>query len=207
VANPEGFINYGPPGSTSPITRGKLNPEYLLLTNGRDDNANGWVDEGWDGVDNNGDGKIDEPAEWEQETWQGALASIGPTGSPYTIVRRLMPGIGAREVQLPSNVVIDLSRSNLPSTTTDLIVQPTGEWSPSLPYGIPSSIMLGGSWFQFWLAERADMGFFNTATPPVWVQSSPKGNWRLVSLNGRSGRYLDVDSPDLVTGLTTARQE
>ena len=34
-----------------------------------DDNGNGWIDEGWDGVDNNGDGQVDELAEWESELW------------------------------------------------------------------------------------------------------------------------------------------
>ena len=49
-------------------------PEFLLLVNGVDDNANGWIDEGWDGVDNNGDGQVDELAEWESELWTGAAA-------------------------------------------------------------------------------------------------------------------------------------
>ena len=42
-------------------------PEFLFLVNGRDDNNNGWTDEGWDGVDNNGNGQVDELAEWEAE--------------------------------------------------------------------------------------------------------------------------------------------
>ena len=35
-------------GATSPV-----NPEFLFLVNGLDDNKNGWIDEGYDGVDNN----------------------------------------------------------------------------------------------------------------------------------------------------------
>jgi hypothetical protein len=107
-----------------------------------------------------------------------------------------MPGINAREVVLPSNVVIDLTRSNLPATTLDLLCQPDGTWAPSLQYGVPTSIRMDGSWFQFWLAERADVG-----------GQAPKGQWRLVNINGRSGNVTTTDQPDLVTGLATARQE
>lgn len=186
-ANPEGFINYGPPGATSP-----LGHDYLLLTNGRDDNANGWADDGWDGVDNNNDGNIDEPAEWEQETWTGALAH-GVTGASYAVRRRPLPGISAREIALPSGVVIDLSRSNLP-VVLDLLCQPDGTWLPSLPWGVPTSIGMSPSWFQFWLAERGDVGV------------TPKGqNW-LVSLNGKTGIAYNADQPDLKTGLVAARQ-
>jgi prepilin-type N-terminal cleavage/methylation domain-containing protein len=74
-ANPELFVNIGPPGTALPTLVGGMPCEYLLLVNGRDDNANGWVDEGFDGVDNNGNGQIDEAAEWEGERW---LGSIGP---------------------------------------------------------------------------------------------------------------------------------
>jgi hypothetical protein len=55
---------------------------------------------------------------------------------------------------------------------------------------------MDGSWFQFWLAERADVG-----------GQAPKGQWRLVNINGRSGNVTTTDQPDLVTGLATARQE
>ena len=69
MPNPEQFVNVGPPGTASPLQRGQTRPEYLLLVNGLDDNQNGWTDEGFDGVDNNGNGLIDELAEWEQEVW------------------------------------------------------------------------------------------------------------------------------------------
>ena len=52
--SPEGFVNVGPPGTVSPLSRNGASPEFLLLVNGRDDNANGWIDEGFDGVDNDG---------------------------------------------------------------------------------------------------------------------------------------------------------
>ena len=59
TGNPEMFVNVGPPGTVSPLKRlfvsadGKTvivdNPDFLFLVNGRDDNNNGWCDEGWDG--------------------------------------------------------------------------------------------------------------------------------------------------------------
>ena len=33
--------------------------EYLFLVNGQDDDSDGFVDNGWDGVDNDQDGNID----------------------------------------------------------------------------------------------------------------------------------------------------
>jgi prepilin-type N-terminal cleavage/methylation domain-containing protein len=197
TANPEGFVNCGLPGTVSP-----LGHDYLLLANGYDDNQNGWIDEGWDGVDNDGDTLIDEttcasfPAhgEWEQETWRGAHTA-GLVGGTYLVRRRPIPGSGAKAIDLPSNVVIDMGRSNLP-VVLDLVCSPTGQWSPSLPYGVPSSISMGGSWLQFWLAERADVGT-KTAT----------GSWYLVSVNGQSGKASSFEAPDLVAGLVAARQQ
>src|ERR1019366_6531527 len=65
TANPEGFTNIGPPGTKSPY--GPISqagqavfPEFLYLVNGLDDIGNGWVDEGYDGVDNNGNNIIDD---------------------------------------------------------------------------------------------------------------------------------------------------
>jgi prepilin-type N-terminal cleavage/methylation domain-containing protein len=213
-ANPENFINYGAPGAVSPIVRtvvlpngqtAAVNPEYLLLVNGADDNANGYIDEGWDGVDNNADGVVDNvglidptgqtKGEWEQETWQGYLAA-GANNLPYTIRRRPIPGLNAREVLLPTNVVVNTALSNLPASTADLVVKPDGKWSPSLQYGVPSSITMGGEWFQFWLSERSDIGAV-----------TPQGSWWLLSLNGKTGRVNSVDSPDPTTGLATARQQ
>jgi prepilin-type N-terminal cleavage/methylation domain-containing protein len=77
-ANPELFVNIGNPGTPLPTLNGGSPCEYLLLVNGRDDNKNGWTDEGFDGVDNDGNGVIDDAAEWEVETWLGALGKVGP---------------------------------------------------------------------------------------------------------------------------------
>ena len=83
IYNPELFVNVGDPGTTPPLLRGRTNgtnynPEFLFLVNGLDDNRDGYVDNGWDGVDNDGDGIVDQvidsrnlTSEWvETETWQ-----------------------------------------------------------------------------------------------------------------------------------------
>lgn len=139
-ANPELFVNDAPvgspPGTPSQLVRtysngttsATANVEYLFLVNGQDDDSDGFVDNGWDGVDNNLDPLhlIDEPAEWtETEKWLGSLASglqsvnatvtslnvstQGLLNQSYTITRRPAPSSGSREVALPSNVVIDLT--------------------------------------------------------------------------------------------------
>jgi type II secretory pathway pseudopilin PulG len=145
-ANPELFVNDGPPGTTSlartyrwtagnppqPVQQ-LFHVEYLFLVNVQDDDKDGFVDNGWDGVDNNlnvdinGNPIIDELLEWtEAENWMGALApsnlhditgnlpdlTPGTTGilnQPYTITRRPVPSSKGREIALPSNVVIDLT--------------------------------------------------------------------------------------------------
>ena len=80
--NVEMFVNVGPPGTVSPLRcfsgvgTTLVNPQFLFVVNGFDDNGDGWTDAGWDGVDNNGNGIVDELAEWnlggtdgEQEGW------------------------------------------------------------------------------------------------------------------------------------------
>jgi prepilin-type N-terminal cleavage/methylation domain-containing protein len=111
--NPELFVNVGPPGTTSPLTRTiyapgtplptpirDYNPEFLFLVDGEDDDDDGWIDEGWDGANNNpympAHGAIpnppfgtippytplptdnlvtDELFEWEAEKWVGAQSA------------------------------------------------------------------------------------------------------------------------------------
>ena len=97
-ANPELFVNDAPvgspPGTPTQLVRTYTNPnntsqtvtahvEYLFLVNGQDDDNDGFVDNGWDGVDNDQDGNIDivpnvptSYNEWtESEKWLGSLAS------------------------------------------------------------------------------------------------------------------------------------
>ena len=206
----EGFTN-----TTSALSRTFTAPdgqtvtlpvEFLLLANGRDDNANGYPDDGWDGVDNDGDGLTDEtscklfPAhgEWEQEAWPGWLAQ-GTTSATYVIRRRPVPASNGRSVSLPTQIVIDAARSRLPaptlSGTIDLQVNSDGTMAPITLYGVPTSIGLTGAFWQFWLSERADIG-----------QPVPAGQWWLVSANTRTGRISSMELPDLVMGYVQAMQ-
>ncbi len=228
-ANPEMFVNVGPPGvtftagnagvtGTSPLVRINGNftsmPDFLFVVNGQDDNRNGWVDEGWDGVDNDGDGLIDEQnctlfpgvGEWQEtEQWLGTLAtsnnavfatSTPPTNLPYTIRRRPVPVAGAREIALPSGVVVDLTtwgstleRSRIPAGAlnpftgyVDIMINPDGTVLPTTIYSSPSSAGLGGAFYHFWLAERGDLyppsGTIAPALPVTSdVSAAAVANW------------------------------
>lgn len=177
--NPELFINGGPPGTALPTLGGGLPCEYLLLVNGRDDNANGWVDEGFDGVDNNGVNGADEwaynatpPAgEWEIESWPGSAAK-GAVNVAYAVRRRPAPSTNAREVALPTAMVIDATtwsttqeRSRLPvdpvTGLVDIVVNPDGTVVPTTIYSSPSSFGMGAAFYHFWLAERQDLHAVN----------------------------------------------
>jgi prepilin-type N-terminal cleavage/methylation domain-containing protein len=223
--NSEMFVNVGPPGplnrQTSPLIRvynGTLYyPEFLLLVNSRDDNANGWVDEGWDGVDNNGDGNIDELAEWETELWPETFVSQSTVNAPYRIRRRPAPVSGGRAISLPSNVVVDLTtwgttreRSRLPVNPytgyVEFLVNSGGDVVPSTIYSSPASFGMSSAFFHFWIAERSDV--FNpgagTAAPllplPAGAGSAPQdgrqiqGPYQLLTLFTRSG--LLVTNPN-----------
>jgi type II secretory pathway pseudopilin PulG len=156
VSNPELYVNNGPPGAPVvqteslsllyPLAGGgtiTVNPQYLFLVNGVDDNGNGYVDEGFNGLDENYDGSlkpVDDIGEWygvtpigvgvyppEIEKWQGSqvqqstpvAASGFPQESGYTIKRRPVPSQGAREFLMPSTVVIDATTWN--ASTVNLL--------------------------------------------------------------------------------------
>jgi prepilin-type N-terminal cleavage/methylation domain-containing protein len=216
--NSEMFVNVGPPGplnrQTSPLIRvynGTLYyPEFLLLVNGQDDNANGWVDEGWDGVDNNGNGTIDELAEWESELWPNTFVAQSTVNFPYRIRRRPAPVSGGRVTSLPSNVVVDLTtwgttreRSRLPVNLytgyVDILVNPNGEIVPTTIYSTPASFGMSSAFFHFWISERSDVfaPAAGTTAPllplPVGVGPIPpngqqiQGPYQLLTLFSRSG--------------------
>lgn len=144
--NPELFVNVGAPGTASPLERTyyydnqavatKIRPEFLYLVNSEDDDEDGYVDEGWDGFNNDAANNADDLLEWETEKWVGSLSennlqdtAVGSTNSPsvdwitnsfqsgtrdasYTIVRRPIPSPGVREVMLPAGTVIDATTWN-----------------------------------------------------------------------------------------------
>jgi prepilin-type N-terminal cleavage/methylation domain-containing protein len=178
--NPERFVNVGVPGATPPTSDGS---EFLYLTNGYDDNQNGFVDESSDGVDNNGDGLLDyptDPYEYEPETFRGSLTALQPM-EPYTILRRPVPVQGSnQEVALPAGVVIDATsfnntgfysigggtmprvpeRSRLPvdpiTGFVELMVTPSGQVIYSGPYSGEETLTLT-PFYHFWLTERSDV--------------------------------------------------
>ena len=219
AGNSEMFVNVGPPGplnrKTSPLIRMASNgtlyfPEFLLLANTADDNGNGWVSEGWDGVDNNGDGNIDEVAEWENELWPETFISQFNQNKPYRIRRRPAPVSGGKAVTLPSNVVIDMTtwgttreRSRLPvnpyTGSVDILVYPGGAVLPTTIYASPASFGLSSAFFHLWVADRSDVfvPISGTTAPllplPVGVGPTPsngrqiQNEYRLMTLFTRTG--------------------
>jgi prepilin-type N-terminal cleavage/methylation domain-containing protein len=207
--NPERFVNVGPPGP--PVTSGawasvgEPGSDVLFVVNGHDDNRNGLIDEGFDGVDNdgdgaadeaneddgldnNGDGTVDDPAERETESWLGQQAMFPTIDQPYTIRRRPYPSPGARAVELPSDVVIDATtwdstreRSRLPidsgTLTVDIMVGPDGQIVPNTPYSSPAASDL--PFYHLWLGERGDVmdprGTGTTATRRLPVPEGTPG--------------------------------
>jgi hypothetical protein len=100
------------------------------------------------------------------------------TNTSYTIKRRPAPTTNAREIALPSNVVIDLT-SLLPLTVNGAVVPPTRERSrcpidpntafvdilvypdgtvvPTTKYSSPSSFGMDSAFIHLWVAERSDL--------------------------------------------------
>jgi prepilin-type N-terminal cleavage/methylation domain-containing protein len=212
--NAELFVNIGLPGqapiagqSGVPLLYGNqpntLPHEFLFLVNGHDDDGDGSIDEGWDGLDTNLDGYVDNTAsstpppysEWETEHWLGSLGHVNSGGVslnlPYTIHRRPTPSANARETTLPASVVVDLTtwadaspeRSRLPvnrfTGTIDIIVSPQGEVLPNSIFSSPSSFSLADSYFHFWLAERTDLyapSDFNVNGVPLVANANGNSN-------------------------------
>ncbi len=209
-ANPEEICNVGDPGTVSPLSRTltspdglqsvTVNPQFLLLVNGLDDNSDGWIDSGWDGVDNDGNGLIDDAGEWETETWPGPLAA-GLVDSTYSIGRRPAPSVSIPGGELPSSAVVDLTTCWTTHERTravvdplsgllDLIVFADGTVRPSLPYAVPSSIGLAQAWTHLWIAERSAVVDPppGATGPGCTLPVPPAGNCRIVTV-GRSGRF------------------
>lgn len=209
AGNSEMFVNIGAPNTPSPLPQNQgpigaqsaVLPEFLYLVNGQADTyfafdptimayvakQNLWPDSGYDGVDNDGDGLIDETTcalnvahgEWEIETWLGSVINGTHFDLPYTVIRRPVPSSNSREVALPSNVVIDLTtwgttkeRSRVPVNVwtgyVDLLSYPDGTVAPPTVYSTRSSFGMSNNQFFLWLAERADVSSPSTTVvvPP-----------------------------------------
>jgi hypothetical protein len=107
-----------------------------------------------------------------------AECQAAPLSQSYVIKRRPAPTTNAREIALPSNVVIDLT-SLLPLTVNGAVVPPTRERSRcpidantafvdiminpdgsailTTKYSSPSSIGMDGAFVHLWVAERSDL--------------------------------------------------
>jgi prepilin-type N-terminal cleavage/methylation domain-containing protein len=188
VDNPEQFINYGPPGTGSGLTRVYTAPdgqavtaqvEALLLVNGRDDDGDGYADNGWDGLDQDGDGLVDEPDEWtEQEVWLGRHVTVPTVDATYRVIRRPVTASEPRGVTLPSGVVIDLTgwdgqqgRSRLVvnrySGAVDILLDKTGRFTYDSPFSGTSSVGMGADRYaHFWIGSRADIVDAASLRPP-----------------------------------------
>jgi len=196
IDNPEKFVNVDPDLPAlyieEPTGGSYYYPEILFVVNGKDDDKDGFVDNGFDGVDNNLDGNIDEWAEWaETETWPTGfvnspeIAGSPYQGVPYTIIRRPVPSPGARETVLPSNVVVDLTssflnvpeRSRLPvdpfSGVVDVLLDPSGAVVPAMQYSSPASFGLTSSFYHIWLAERSDLAEIQTTGSGTTLAAAP----------------------------------
>lgn len=225
VGNPELFVNVGWPGAgfanpgggrpgDSPLWRAYGDPgdtfvmpcQFLYLVNGQDDDGDGYVDNGWDGVDNDLSLVADDFGEWEPEQWTTAVKtrrrrSLPTVDLPYRVTRRPVPAPGSAVTTLPAKVVIDGSpgRSVLPADpatgAVDILIQPTGQVVPTTPYSSPSSVGLSGAFLHFWLSERSDVG---TGAPPA-------GECLLLSLWGRSGQVLASEVADFADPYAGAR--
>lgn len=186
--NGEGFVNIGPPGTVSKLDRGEGPVEYLYLVNGLDDNGDGMADNGYEPVTAN---PLSTFAKFETETWQGKLAQ-GIQRAHYAIHRRPVPVTGATSNTLPSGMVVDLTgwsttkdRSRLPvdpyTGSVDILVDATGKTTLGTIYSVPTASTLGSQWSFFWICPRSDVGL------------PPKGDARLVGLNGTTGRVSVLD--------------
>jgi len=192
--NPEGFINYGASGPPTPTgyTSGFPPPEFLLLVNGVDDDSDGFVDNGFNGVTT--------PLNlYESEKWLGPQVAQAANPSTsilhYVAKRRPVPARGARETLLPANVVIDLTtwnrsdpffpeRSRLPvdpnSRYIDVLLDPSGQVIQTSQYSSPASAI--SPFLHFWLTDREGV------TEPLWgMTKDSKGNPLLPIVNPNAG--------------------
>lgn len=179
----ESFANVGPQGTVSPLDRGKGPVEFLWLVNGVDDNNDGFVDNGYDGVTDNS----------ETEHWFGSIVS-GIEEASYAIHRRPAPDVSGAITRLPAGCVIDLTgwdgdkqRSRLQvnplSGSVDVLFSPQGRPLPTSIYSSPSSIGMDQTALWFWVADRGDIGL------------PPHGYARLLAVS-RAGRISILDPAD-----------
>jgi prepilin-type N-terminal cleavage/methylation domain-containing protein len=209
AGNVEMFVNAGPPGTPSILDRGQGPVEFLFLVNGRDDDGDGYTDDGFDGIDNDLNGAVDDAMEWESEVWDAALAG-GVTAVPYVIRRRPAPVPSALAEGLPAGVVIDCttwatsrerSRCLLDPYTgvVELLVNPDGSLVQQMLYSTPASLPMAAAFVHLWVCERGAIAAPAASGPPYLPMPSGtpgrpsmapplEGERRLVSIHARTGR-------------------
>ncbi len=149
--------------------------------------------------------------------WAPATQSVDNV--PYVIKRRPAPGPNAREIALPTQVVVDLTtwtstreRSRLPVNLytgyVDILINPNGTVVPTTVYSTPASFGLASAFLHFWLAERSDLAAPSATTtaapllplpqglaPTLFNGLELKGEYRLVTLFARSGQITTNENP------------
>jgi prepilin-type N-terminal cleavage/methylation domain-containing protein len=198
VANPERFVNGGPPGENGTYTSAtEAGSEVLFVVNGEDDDRDGFIDEGLDGINQDpaSDTDTDEADEWEVETWAGNQAMNATVNAPYTIRRRPYPSPGARILAIDPGTM-----------TVDIMVGPDGLIVPTTIYSSPAA-----SDFPFlhcWLAERGDVfdpvtgasaGARRLPLPEGVVAGETRalrGERRLLTIHTRTGLITTTDPQD-----------
>lgn len=263
VKNPERLINFGPHWVSTPGSYAAF--EFLFLLNGIDDDGDGFIDEAFDGINNDGDfypafhplaglpcidpgfngiddnlnGQIDEALElfwhWNSDGTASALPNSyanefeqeRPVGSStislfdesvtYTIIRRPVPSPGARELELPRNIFIDMTtwdavfpffaeRSRLPvdpyTGFVDILVAPNGSVIQQ-SYNANPAPGANMPYYHFWLT---DIDGVQEPFPPATIQQFGI-NFRLPMPAGTLGdpSLPNPDQYPYPPGLTTLR--
>ena len=147
--------------------------------------------------------------------------------------RRPAPTTNAREISLPTNVVIDATTWGNPqiknvrgSLSTNSRVMstfwsiPTGRSCPPRSTRLPSSFTMGATFLHFWLAERSDVATPTSNTvkanvapflplpkglfPTLFSSGAElKGEYRLITLNARTGQISTDEDMGFDPNLST----
>jgi prepilin-type N-terminal cleavage/methylation domain-containing protein len=227
VVNPERFVNFGQPTAYQSYP-GNAVYEFLIVLDGIDNDGDGFTDEQFDGINNDGDfypaghplagrpvidpgfngiddnldGQIDEPLEmflhfnpdgsviynpfFSEYEPEGPLTS-SQTALRYTINRRPVPTPNSREIALPTGVVIDATtfdsrppfvpeRSRVPvdpyTLFVDILVAPDGKAVQMAANANPAPPM-EFAFYHFWLADADGVN-----APFDAAQLQQMGNYR-----------------------------
>jgi hypothetical protein len=182
---------------------------------GIDNDGDGLVDPGFNGIDDNGNGIVDEPQEmfihmvggsvtyvtgqglgvlneFEQESAPFGLPAFQPAvarDSAPTILRRPLPSPKARELSLPTGVLIDMTsaspfdpidiweRSRLPvdwnTGYVDIMINPNGQITASTYGGQSRGLSADVPFLHFWITDAEDVlepdytRMYSSRTPPA----------------------------------------